>query len=398
MANLTYTVANKNGSYDGDTVVKQYNSVTINTGDTVTVDQPCRGLIIYCKGDMTVNGTLSMSLRGAATNPSDAGGSDNNAVSSNGIKFGFFDGASSDSLTIANTLYNGMGTSARTILANAASGSGTNYKVHTIPRTSSSGGATPSVSGNGDRENPADIRGAEGSLNTHHFGGGGSGGQAYNTDYGRGGDGGDSTCFSGGSGGGGAAGGGNGNAGHRGSDANNHGGQGGTGGNHNENSGRPCGTGGAGNPKGSDGSVGVGGQNDAENGTGGLLVLIVGGNLTIGTNGKIQANGGRGSDNSFSGDNSSQGGGSGGGHILIMCKGTVTADSSTISAGQYVGNAGSTIGSADGYGVQDYNIQAWGGRGGASDNSVTQHLYTGTTTTRNGGAGGRGLISIYNLT
>ena len=169
MANLTYTVANKNGSYDGDTVVKQYNSVTINTGDTVTVDQPCRGLVIYCKGNMTVNGTLSMSLRGAATNPSDAGGSDNNSVSSNGIKFGFFDGSSSDSLTIANTLYNGMGTSARTILANANSGSGTNYKVHTIPRTSNSGGNEPSVSSNGDRETPASIRGAEGSLNTHHF-------------------------------------------------------------------------------------------------------------------------------------------------------------------------------------------------------------------------------------
>ena len=397
MANLTYTVANKNGSYDGDTVVKQYNSVTINTGDTVTVDQPCRGLVIYCKGNMTVNGTLSMSLRGAATNPSDAGGSDNNSVSSNGIKFGFFDGSSSDSLTIANTLYNGMGTSARTILANASSGSGTNYKVHTIPRTSNSGGNEPSVSSNGDRETPASIRGAEGSLNTHHFGGGGAGGQAYNTDYGRGGAGGDSTCFSGGSGGGGAAGGGSGNAGHRGSAANNLGGQGGTGGNHNESSSRPCGTGGAGNPKGPDGSVGVGGQNDAENGTGGLIVLIVGGNLTIGTNGKIQANGGRGSDNSYSGDNSSQGGGSGGGHILIMCKGTVTADSSTIAAGQYVGNAGSSVGSADSYGVQDYNIQAWGGRGGASDNSVTQNLYTGTTTTRNGGAGGRGLISIYDL-
>ena len=35
MANLTYTVANKNGSYDGDTVVKQYNSVTINTPNIV---------------------------------------------------------------------------------------------------------------------------------------------------------------------------------------------------------------------------------------------------------------------------------------------------------------------------------------------------------------------------
>jgi hypothetical protein len=61
MANLTYTVQNKNGSYDGDMVVKQYTSVTINNGDTVTTDQPCRGMFIFCQGNMTVNGTLSMS-------------------------------------------------------------------------------------------------------------------------------------------------------------------------------------------------------------------------------------------------------------------------------------------------------------------------------------------------
>ena len=46
MANVTYTVPNKNGSYDGDMVVKQYNSMIIDTGDTVTVDQPNRGLFI----------------------------------------------------------------------------------------------------------------------------------------------------------------------------------------------------------------------------------------------------------------------------------------------------------------------------------------------------------------
>ena len=64
MANVTYTVPNKNGSYDGDMVVKQYTSINIDAGDTVTVDQPCRGLMILCQGDCTINGTLSMRSKG----------------------------------------------------------------------------------------------------------------------------------------------------------------------------------------------------------------------------------------------------------------------------------------------------------------------------------------------
>ena len=41
-------------------VVKQYTSMTIDAGDTVTTDQPCRGLMILVQGDCTINGTLSM--------------------------------------------------------------------------------------------------------------------------------------------------------------------------------------------------------------------------------------------------------------------------------------------------------------------------------------------------
>ena len=59
MSNVTYTVPNKNGSYDGDIVLKQYTSMTINNGDTVTVDQPCRGLFIYVTGNCTINGTAN---------------------------------------------------------------------------------------------------------------------------------------------------------------------------------------------------------------------------------------------------------------------------------------------------------------------------------------------------
>ena len=68
MSNVTYTVPNKNGSYDGDMVVKQYTSINIDAGDTVTVDQPCRGMMILCQGDCTINGTLSMIERCAYSN------------------------------------------------------------------------------------------------------------------------------------------------------------------------------------------------------------------------------------------------------------------------------------------------------------------------------------------
>ena len=115
MANVTYTVPNKNGSYDGDMVVKQYTSVNIDAGDTVTVDQPNRGLFILVKGDCTINGTLSMTSKGGYINPTSSGGSDNNAVDSNGLRFPFLTSGGSSSLTAANTLLNGCGTTARSV-------------------------------------------------------------------------------------------------------------------------------------------------------------------------------------------------------------------------------------------------------------------------------------------
>ena len=118
MANVTYTVQNKNGSYDGDMVVKQYTSIAIDAGDTVTVDQPTRGLMILCQGDCTINGTLSMQGKGANANPTASGASDNNAVDSNGLRLPFLTASGSDSLTAANTLFNGTGTAARGVLAN----------------------------------------------------------------------------------------------------------------------------------------------------------------------------------------------------------------------------------------------------------------------------------------
>ena len=118
MANVTYTVPNKNGSYDGDMVVKQYSSMTINNGDTITTDQPCRGLMILVQGNCTINGTLSMTGRGAYANPTSNGGSDSNSVDANGLRMPFVTSGGSSSLSASNTLFNGCGNDARSVLGN----------------------------------------------------------------------------------------------------------------------------------------------------------------------------------------------------------------------------------------------------------------------------------------
>lgn len=48
-------------TYNGYFVIRNYTSFTLNIGHSLTVTQPCSGLIIYCTGDVTINGTISMS-------------------------------------------------------------------------------------------------------------------------------------------------------------------------------------------------------------------------------------------------------------------------------------------------------------------------------------------------
>ena len=398
---VTWTVSNKNGNYDGDMVYKQLQSLTINAGHKVTVDQPCRGMFLFVDGDIIINGTLSMTNKGPAANPTSSGGSDNNAVDVGGITYGFFvTTLQGDSWSPTNA-FNGCGTGIRDLINTngTASDSVNKFKKHVIGRTGGDGSPRPSVSGNSAKEDPADIRGGNGNdASSKMTGGGGAGGQAYEAYNGAGGEGGNGTCWSGGSGGGGAAGGGAANAGHRGDNANDYGGAGGDGGDHNESGGgRPCGTGGAGNPGGNDGS-GTGSLNDAGDGNGGLIMIVCSGSVTIGANGSIQSHGNRGGDNTGTGDNSSMGGGSGGGHIMLASKETITASGSAVTSNHYVGSAGSQVGSTGTWGEKTYNLSCWGGRGGKNPETShvpVQDMYTGTSTTRQGGAGGKGIISVY---
>ena len=334
MANVTYTVPNKNGSYDGDMVLKQYTSMTINGGDTVTVDQPCRGLFIYVQGNCTINGTLSMNHRGAFANPTSSGGSDNNAVDSNGLRLGFFTSGGSDSLTSAATLFNGCGTAVRTAIANQPSISSNGTIVQSIRANTSVDGYTNttrnSVSNYGTPSQKSSV--------TNSTGTGGRGGywmnNARNQNYVYGGY---SSCFGGGSGGGGWNGNGNNSSGTQ-TNATNYGGAGGEGASNHSYAGVG---GGAGNPKGAGygGTVGGGG-----NGTGGCIWLIVGGNITIGGSGIICADGNTG--NNTSGDFNSAGGGSGGGRIIIVHKGTYTNNGTVQAVGGNGGTSSNNYGEA----------------------------------------------------
>ena len=316
MANVTYTVQNKNGSYDGDMVVKQYTSIAIDAGDTVTVDQPTRGLMILCQGDCTINGTLSMKGKGANADPTASGASDNNAVDSNGLRLPFLTASGSDSLTAANTLFNGTGTAARNVLANFRTLS-SNGTIVTLVRQGANGGAQPGAKSNGGN-------GANGS--TGQTGGGGAGARGWDQGSGAGAYG---SCFSGGSAGGGS----NGSHGSSGAGTN----WGGAGGNAATDHSAAT-TGGCGNPTGSN-AVTSGSGAGGQQGTGGLIILVVGGNLTIGSGGSITCIGSN--SGACSGGNGwhGTGGASGGGNIVIAHKGTYTNNGTVTANG---GTSGTT--------------------------------------------------------
>lgn len=360
MANVTYTVPNKNGSYDGDMVVKQYTTVNVDSGDYVTTDQPCRGMFILAQGNVVVDGTITMTSKGASANPTSSGGSDSNAVDSNGLRFPFLTSGGSSSLTAANTLLNGCGTTARSVIANfkTLASSGT---VLTVVRQGANGGGGRSANNDGNA-------GSNGS--TGQSGGGGSGAANYQGTSGAGAYG---SCFSGGSGGGPID-----NNGSGTTSASNWGGQGGTFGSaHNA-----SGSGGAGNPKGANAHTGNAGNNHSfssptsanhvspeGDGTGGLIVIVAGGNVTINSGGKILANGGRSHHVYGSNDWLSTGGAAGGGNIIIAHKGTYTNNGTVTANG---GDSGKTWNNSVGGSRSTGSYTKVGGTGGNGSVQVLQ--------------------------
>jgi len=314
MAVYSLTVPNKVGSYDGDMVVKRYSSLTISSGNTLTTDQPCRGLLIYVSGDCTINGTLSMSSRGPAADPTSSGGSDANAVSSSGLQIPFKTSSGTQTLVSSSSLFNGCGTTARTIIANHPSLS-SNGTIITLARQGAAGGS----GGAGGYYQHAGSNGSNGGTGQTGGGGGGHGGYADNTGGGgAGGAGSYGSCFGGGSGGA------TGNyPGVTGGDATAWGGKGGNAGS----SGYPT-RGGGGNPVGDSPTQG---SYSMTPGTGGLIILIVGGNLTIGSGGAIICNGVDSVTNAQAQNATSSNGGTGGGNIVIAYKGTYS-NSGTITA------------------------------------------------------------------
>ena len=337
---VTHAVQSRVGSYDGDMVLKQYTSLTISAGDTMTVDHPCRGMFIYVQGDCTINGTLSMTGRGAFADPTASGGSDGNAVNASGLQFGLITDSGSSSHTNAAASLNGCGTTVRTAFGNQ-SNAVSNGTIYTLVRQGANGAPqTATISGDTDGDGATGIAGSSGS--TGQTGGGGSGTYMKEGDgIGSGGAGAYGSCFAGGSGGGGAS-----NAPthtHHGGAAVNWAGAGGAA----ASNGYPTG-GGTGNPGGAIVSSGT-----SSSGNGGLIILIVGGSITVGGSGSIEANGVA-AHNVSSAYQVGGGGSSGGGNVLALCKGTYT-NGGTVQA---VGGTACTVNSTN------YDNMA-GGAGGA---------------------------------
>jgi len=78
---------------------------------------------------------------------------------------------------------------------------------------------------------------------------------------------------------------------------------------------------------------------DGDDGTGGVIILIVGGNLTIGSGGSVKANGSGGGNSNYPSEYDKDssytalGGGSGGGVCLVLYKGTLSNNGTVQASG-----------------------------------------------------------------
>jgi len=343
--NVTHTVQNASG-FDGDMVIKQYTNLTINSGHTMTVDDNCRGMLLYVNGDFVLNGTISMDGKGAHADPTAAGASDNAAVNAAGLQLPMYTDSGSD--TLASATFAGTGTAVVAAVANqpAISGNGT---IFSVARVGGAGGAVKTDTGGYAAGNVGTDGVSSGTTALALTGGGGSG-AAHFAHSGAGGAG---TCFSGGSAGGGSQGPFPGPY-PTGNDGSSIGGAGGAGTATGSAHGPQGAGGGAGQPGGS--QAGGSGATSGSTGNGGVIWIIVKGNVSgSGTITSDGTNGGQGAN-----VNGPNGGGSGAGGCIILCAGT---DSSSFTNGM----AGGSGGTAHSY---PHQVGGAGGAGGLVRNST----------------------------
>ena len=353
------TVTNKNGSYDGDMMVRQHSSFILNAGHNYTVDQPCRGLVILCTGDVSISGTLTMSARGAYADTVDNSTNPNSNiptnVPSNGLIWKFVGGGGGRSLSPGSSDLNGAAPPSGDIYTwlteqNNRIGSATGSEVR-LSRQGAAGGnggdGSPNSQGNDGNAGTAGTNSESSGLYTMQTGGGGGGGNGAWSGSVQAGDGSYGSCFGGGSGGGGVRSS-NPNSGHSAAIWGGAGGPGDDGGTFNY-----CGGGGAGNPGGT-GNANDGTADPGEAGTGGLVVIVARGNVTVGPAGSVRANGKDGGDASGHPDGNrveAGGGGSGAGIILIAHGGSYTNNGALQANGGNGGIAPSNSGGAGGAGA-----------------------------------------------
>ncbi len=276
---------------DGLPVVKNFSSLFISRSVVISPTNRCRGMLIFVDGDATISGSISMTARGAS-----AVGADASFTTINPPYLGDY---------WSTQLFPSSSYLSRVFAVGAAGGP-----------TSTPFGVAPVGS--------AGINGRSGGGGA----GGGSGGGGGN-----GGAGSAGTSYSGGSGGGGG-----GSSSGNGTAASPNGGAGGNG--------NQFGGGGAGNP----GGISPGGGTAGGNGTGGLLILIVRGNLKIGPNGSITSNGFAGGGFSNPSQYHGGGGGSGGGILYIYYGGTLTNNGTVTSSGGSGGSIPTPLGQSGGAG------------------------------------------------
>lgn len=319
-----------NNSLDGDFVVKNYKSLTINSGVTLLPLKRCRGLIIYCTGDLTVNGSISMTSKGGGVGSRTAP---------------FAKTTETNFVAIDGTMYfNNFSSSANGIPSHwnfATSGSQwwSSYKIK-VPISGSVAGGNPTINGQ-----------QAGSAGVFCCGGGGSGGAgAFNpgSPTVSGGSGSRGTIFAGGGGGGG------GTRSPFGPDRKGNSAFFETGANGTTNSGGDTAYGGsgAGNPAGllAPGSPAA----TVDSGAGGLIILLVKGSITIGSGATVSSNGntgGAGTRNA-GGAQAGGGGGSGGGMIICVYGNSFTNNGSiTVSGGAGGATSGAYVGGDGGAGT-----------------------------------------------